>query len=45
MYVDVLPAYKCLHNECVWCPRKPEEGIRFTGTGVVVECVGAGNLT
>lgn len=38
-----------LYYLCAWCPKRPEEGVRFPGTGVhVVQVVvghqvGAGN--
>lgn len=45
MHVDVLPARMSLYHS-VWCPRKPEEGVRSVGfelKTVVSPQVGAGN--
>ena len=39
-----LWACRCAYHMCVWCPQRPEEGIRPPGAGVsVVSPVGAGS--
>ena len=35
-----------MYHVCAWCPKRPEEVIRFPGTGITVSChVGSGNRT
>ena len=39
MCIDVLPARAyILYTMCVYCPLKPEEGVRTSGTGVMDGC-------
>lgn len=37
----VVVCVSCMHSVnhlCAWCPRRPEAGIRFSGTGIADGC-------
>lgn len=36
--MDVLPANMSVHHIQARCSPKPEEGVRFTGNGVIDNC-------
>lgn len=36
--MDVLNAYMSSCRMCAWCPGRPEEGVRYPGTGGIDGC-------
>ena len=46
--MNALPAWMYVYHMHAWCPQRPEEGIRFPGTGVTGSSkspdTGAGDL-
>jgi hypothetical protein len=36
--MDILPAYMSVNQVHVWCPQRPEEGVRSPSSGVTDGC-------